>query len=291
MRDLLILEDYPGFNLPIADWAHQKGIKTFYYVSPKIWAWNYRRIKRIRRAVDHMAVLFPFEVNIYQKENIPVTYVGHPMLQQVKVSKPAQALCEKWNCDKKHPIIGLLPGSRIQEIQLILPILIKTKTRLKQQYPNAQFLLALAHSLKKEIVQPYLDDDIHLIEGDTYNMVSLCDVVLCASGTATLEVALLQKPLVIVYRVNWLTAFIGRMVVRINHIGLCNIVAETEVAKEFIQEAATPENITQETMALLNDQEYRKQVLQKLQRLRALMLEQAPAMSVDQAVEQSLNCR
>lgn len=270
--DLLILIDYPGFNLHIAKIAKKYGIKVLYYVSPQIWAWKYGRIKTIRRCVDHMAVLLPFEEQIYRQENIPVTFVGHPLTKLVHPTLTQDEIYQKYQLNSSHPIIAIFPGSRRHEINRLLPIMMAAVNRIRQILPNAQFLVPLASNLHREQLAPNLISGVQLIEGDTYNLLSVCSAAIVKSGTATLEVALSQTPLVIVYRCDFLQYWIARLIIKVKQIGLCNIVAQKPVAKELIQNAATPENIAQETIRLIKDTLYREQILADLANLRNRML-------------------
>jgi lipid-A-disaccharide synthase len=260
--DLLILIDYPGFNLRMAALAKRYGIKVLYYVSPQIWAWKYGRIKTIRRCVDHMAVLFPFEEEIYRREHVPVTYVGHPLVNRIRadrVNHPAQ------------PVVALFPGSRRQEVERLMPEIMGALPLIRAAVPDVQFLMPLASTLCISDLQPYLTPDVRVVTNDIDALLSTCSAAVVKSGTATLEVALSQVPLLIIYKGNWLNYWIARMVVCIRQIGLCNIVAEKPIAREFIQQAVTPENIATETIRLLTDFVYRRRILQDLADLRIKM--------------------
>ncbi len=277
--DVLILIDYPGFNLRLAKFASQHGIKVFYYVSPQIWAWRAGRIKTIKQNVDHMAVLFQFERDIYRKAGVPVTLAGHPLRHMVP-SNLEQHICQQQlKLDtSQQPIIGLMPGSRIQEISRLLPTLLESATQLMQRYPRAQFLLPIADSLDKSFFTQ-LPDNIHCITNNTYAAIKACDAVICASGTATLEVSLLQVPMVLVYKVAPLSYVIGKRLIKTPYIGLCNIVAEEPVCEELIQDQANADNITTATIKCLEDKLYRQTILSRMaqtrQRLGAGVKDQA----------------
>ncbi len=262
--DLAVFIDYPGFNLHMARYAKKIGIRVFYYVSPQIWAWRYHRIKKIRHAVDCMAVLFEFEQKIYKKEQVPVRFVGHPIVDIAKPTLSQQEILEKYQLNSKSPIIALLPGSRQNEIKKILPTIIESAKAIQQQFPNVQFVLPLASSLTPQQVTPLLFPAIKLIENDSYNIVSVCSAAIVASGTATLEIALLKVPLVIIYKTSQITYWLAKYIVKLRHIGLCNIVAEKEVAPELIQNAATSKNIAAEIKHLLNDSAYYRRRKQQL---------------------------
>ena len=268
--DLVILIDYPGFNLKIAKYAHKLGVKVLYYISPQVWAWRQGRVKLIDKVVDTMAVVFPFEVDFYQRHGIKATFVGHPSVPHTKATLTKEASYSQWNLDAQHPIVGLMPGSRHGEIKTLLPIMIGTAKLLKQQNPQLQFLLPIASTLTPADIKPHIPADLKItfIENNTYNALQICDAVITASGTATLEIALLGIPMVIIYKVATLTYKIAMRVMKVKYLGLCNIIAEKEVAKEFWQDQATPENIFQQTQKLLVNTHYRHQIQQELLRIR-----------------------
>lgn len=265
--DLVILIDYPGFNLRLARLIKKAGIKVMYYVSPQIWAWRYHRIKKIKQYIDHMAVLFPFEKQIYQKENIPVSFVGHPLAEFKKPSCQKEAIYQQLGFDSTKPIVILCPGSRNQEVKRLLPTLIACIPFIQAKVPDAQFALPLAKSLSAQQLKKQLPQSIRLIENNLSNLLAIADVAICVSGTITLEIALANVPLVIFYQMSPLTAFIAKKVVKLPYFGLCNIIAEKFVAKEFFQQEATPENIANETIQLLTNQSYRQSVQNELKQL------------------------
>ncbi len=267
--DLLILIDYPGFNLRMAKLAKKYGIKVLYYVSPQIWAWKYGRIKTIQRCVDHMAVLFAFEEEIYRKENVPVTFVGHPLSALVRPTQSKTAVYQNYGFNPDYPVIALFPGSRRTEVQRLLPVMMSAVAKIRVKIPGVQFAIPLASNLQIEDLQPYLTSDIIIVNNDTYNLLSICSAAIVKSGTSTLEVALSQAPLTIIYKVNYINYWIARAVVRVRQIGLCNIVAQKTIAREFIQNAVTAENIAKETIRLIADPVYRTKILADLAILRA----------------------
>lgn len=269
--DLLILIDYPGFNLHLAKIAKKAGIKILYYVSPKIWAWRYGRIKKIKRYVDHMAVLFAFEVKIYQQEEIPVTFVGHPLSALIKFTQLKESVYHQYALNPNHKVIALLPGSRRGEIEYILPTMLQAAKLIKQAQPETQFVLPLASSLQLTDIQKHLTMDVTIIENNTYNILSICAAAIVTSGTATLEVALCQVPLVVVYKGNFINYLIARCVIRIDHIGLCNIIAGETVAKELIQHKATPDSISAEILQLISNDIYRQKRLNQLKKVREIL--------------------
>lgn len=265
--DLVILIDYPGFNLHMAKFAKKKGIKVVYYISPQVWAWKQYRVKTIRKYVDQMLVIFPFEESFYQQHQVPVTYVGHPLAEQVIPKLNKTETLEKFNLPINTTIIGLLPGSRKGEVKRLLPTLIQTAEKLNTTQANLTFVLPLAPSLHHSDIQPYLKNSsvtIHVIENHFYEVMQLCQAAIVTSGTATLETALLGVPMAIIYKMANSTYQIIKRIIKIPYIGLCNIVAGRHVVKEFIQQDANAENLAHEVIELINNQNYRNQMLNDL---------------------------
>lgn len=261
--DLLITIDFSGFNLQLAKRAKKWGIKTMHYVSPQIWAWRYYRVNNIRKVIDHIAVLLPFEKPIYDKENISATYVGHP-LAKMKPSMSKEQALHFFNLNSEKPIIALLVGSRLSEIKRICPVIIKAAKLIKEQLPDAQFILPLAPNLTPKLIQPYLSNNIRVIENNTNNAVQCASAAICVSGTMTLQTALLNVPLVITYIVSPLNAWLAKRVLKIKYVGLCNLMVNQEIAKELLQENATPDHLATETLKLIQDQTYRADAFKKL---------------------------
>jgi lipid-A-disaccharide synthase len=269
--DLLICVDYKEFNFRLARKAKACGVKVLFYVSPQVWAWRPGRVKSYGRIVDHMAVIFPFEVPFYETYKIPVTYVGHPLAGKVKPSMGRSEAIDKFGFAGKKPIIGLLPGSRVNEINRLMPVILAAAGRLAHEFPGSQFALFRAPSISDELLQSHLalsDLSIRVIEGQDYDALQCCDAVITVSGTATLEVALLGVPMVIVYRLTPLSYWLGRLLVRIPYIGLPNILAGRHVVREFIQHDATAENIAGEIARILRDRDYAEAMRQALRQIR-----------------------
>ena len=265
--DLLVLIDYPAFNLRIAKVAKSLGIPVLYYISPKIWAWNRRRIKKIGERVDKMLVIFPFEEALYREKNIPVEYVGHPLAESVCPDKDVQTMRAELKIDHSSGVIGLLPGSRKGEIKRLLPVMLLSAEKLKARYPDTVFVLPLANSLTLADLAPYLQKttlDIKIVSEQFYNTVQLCSAAIVVSGTATLETALLQVPMVIVYKTAASTYAILKRIIQIPYIGLCNIIAEKMIVKELIQQKATPDTISAEISHILENDVYRYRMQKSL---------------------------
>ncbi len=258
--DLIILIDYPGFNLNLADYAKRLHLKTIYYISPQIWAWRPQRIKRMQHSVDHMVVLFPFEVAYYQKAGIPVSLAPHPLVQRVHPAHhDVKALKKHFHLECDAPCITLMPGSRPQELNILAPFFYQAAILLKQNHPRLQVLLPLANATHRDILKTVVPQlfncqwiSIHIQQA--YEALAISDAALIVSGTATLEAALLKTPMVIAYRTHWLTYWLAKCLIdrkHIKHIGLCNIVAQKEVAPEYIQKEASAQQLAQAMEYLL----------------------------------------
>lgn len=268
--DLLICVDYKEFNFRLAKAAKSLGIKVLFYVSPQVWAWRPGRVKSYGRIVDHMAVIFPFEVPFYEAYRVPVTYVGHPLAGKVRATLSREAARAKF-APGAAPVIGLLPGSRANEIRRIFPVILAAARRLSAEFQGARFLLFQASSVPDAAIREPLADsglDFTVVKGQDYDALNGCDAVITVSGTATLEVALLGVPMAIVYRLAPLSYWLGRLLVRIPFIGLPNILAGKSVVREFIQHDASPENIAGEIGRLLREPEYAEAMRRELRRLK-----------------------
>jgi lipid-A-disaccharide synthase len=269
--DLLILVDYQEFNQRLAAYARSIGVKVLFYIGPQVWAWRPKRVYRMGQIVDQMAVIFPFEVALYKDANVPVEFTGHPLVEEVIPDKsPAQAreLLEL----EDMTTIGLFPGSRKGEIRRILPIQLATAKKLLKQKPDLQFVLPLAESLDEEVLDPFIEEIVSLrisvINGKYYDVMQACDAIITASGTATLEIALMGIPMAIVYKISWLSYFILKFMVSIDKIGLVNIVADRFVVREFLQGKARPKKIAAEILRILSDKNYNDTMRHELSLIR-----------------------
>ena len=271
---LLILIDYPDFNLLLARAAKKAGVKVLYYISPQVWAWRQGRVHRIARLVDHMAVVFPFEVSCYEKTGLPVTFVGHPLVDMVKHSMSKTEACRSCGLDPSRPVAGLFPGSRKGEVQRLFPVIIETAKVLKDRFPELQFVIPVASTLTDLDLKPQIDASglpITLIVGRVHDVIQSCDAILTVSGTVTMEIALLGVPMVIIYKVSPLTYQIGRHFIKVDHIGICNIVSGERVVPELTQHDAEPCKIADELSRMLSDSEYAQGIRNKLLRVRSLL--------------------
>jgi len=290
--DLLILVDYPEFNLKLAQTARALGVPVLFYVSPQVWAWRPHRVRKIGRLVDMMAVLFPFEVSFYEHAGIPVRYVGHPLVDEIHPAvTPEQARAE-FGLSSDRPTLGLMPGSRRGEIERLLPLLLDSAAQLRARHGPVEFVLPLAATLDPEPVRQQVEAsglDVRLVTGGrAYDVVQVCDAVITASGTATLEIALMGVPMAVVYRVQWLTWQIMHRLLTVDDIALVNIVAQRRIVQEFVQNAARPEAIATEAERLLDDQDYRAQIQDALREVRTAMGEGDGPMRVAALIEEML---
>jgi lipid-A-disaccharide synthase len=267
--DLLILVDFPDFNLHVAGTAKKMGIPVLYYISPQIWAWRPGRTKRIDKLVDHMAVILPFEEDFYRKQRIPVTFVGHPLMENNFPAK--QEIEDKWMGD--IPVIGLLPGSRRGEIERHLPVMINAARILLNKVKIIKFIISLSPDVEekhvKEIVQKHKREaDFEISAGDVRKVLAQSQIVMAASGTVTLESAISGTPMVIIYKVSPLSYHLGKAMIRVENIGLVNLIAGKKIVPELIQEEASATRIADTVIKMLSDPSGLKQLSLELLSLR-----------------------
>jgi lipid-A-disaccharide synthase len=259
--DVIIFIDYPGFNMRIAKWAKEKGIKTHYYISPQIWAWKESRIKDIKRDFDKLYVILPFEKDFYEvKHNFPVEFVGHPLIDAIhnRKSIDSETFRKENNLDKK-PIIAILPGSRKQEISKMLSVMLSVV----DDFPEHQFVIAGAPSQEYSFYETFLNNkNIKFISNKTYDLLSNSHAALVTSGTATLETALFKVPEVVCYKGGWISYQIAKRIITLKYISLVNLIMDEEVVTELIQDECNPKRIKSELMKIL-DENHRKQLLKK----------------------------
>jgi lipid-A-disaccharide synthase len=246
--DVLILIDFPGFNLKIAEFAKQNGIKVCYYISPKVWAWNQKRVLRIKRVVDKMFCILPFEVAFYKGWDMDIDYVGNPLLDEIAVFNPDPQFKERNQLNDKE-IIALLPGSRKQEIERLLPVMLS----LTSLFPEQQFVVAGAPSFHPDYYATFIaDKPVKLVFGATYDLLHVARAAVVASGTATLETALFHVPQVVVYKGGTISIAIARMLIKIRFISLVNLIMDREVVRELIQERCNTKNLLSELSGLIS---------------------------------------
>lgn len=264
--DALIFIDYPGFNMRIAKWAKEKGIPTHYYISPQIWAWKENRIKAIKRDVDAMYVILPFEKDFYEeKHQYPVHFVGHPLLDAIAARKEvSEEIFKRENGLDERPIIALLPGSRKQEIAKMLSVMLSVVG----SYHQYQFVIAGAPSQEYDFYKQFIkEENVHFVTGKTYDLLSHAHAALVTSGTATLETALFNVPEVVCYRGNWISYQIAKRVISLKYISLVNLIMDAPVVTELIQGELNTKNLKTELDKLLNP-EHRAKLLKDYEALR-----------------------
>jgi lipid-A-disaccharide synthase len=265
--DALVLVDYPGFNLRIAKWARRQGIRVVYYISPQVWAWKESRVKQMKRTIDKMIVILPFEKKFFaDKWNWPVEYVGHPLVEVIDTWKS--------NHTEKHfsgdrPIIAVLPGSRKQEILKKLPVMLD----LSRQFPQCAFVIAKAPGIEEEFYEQMLSEfpNVTAVSGETYQLLSEASAAIVTSGTATLETALFGVPEVVCYKTSNITYQIGKRLIRVKFISLVNLIMDMPVVRELIQEEMNVQNLSGELNSLLYDHDRKEQIRKDYSRLRELL--------------------
>ena len=264
--DLLIIIDFPDFNLHAAAIAKKQGVPVFYYISPQVWAWRKGRVKKIKRLVDHVGVILPFEEAFYKEHDVPVTFVGHPLLDGAVYDKREETEPDRHT----QPLIGLLPGSRDKEVIRNLPAMLEAVATIRQRFPDVRFCVSKAPTVEKNLMDGILKkfkygQEVRVSKEHVRTIFERSLLVVAVSGTVTLEAAISGTPTVIVYRVSPLSYWIGRAMIKVKHIGLINLIAGKEIVPELIQKASSPEHIANCVMTLLTEPE-------KLQNMRTDLL-------------------
>lgn len=270
--DLLIAIDFPDFNFRAAAAAKKLAIPVLYYISPQLWAWRPKRVTKIQRLVDHMAVILPFEAPFYRRHHVPTTFVGHPLLDGLPSLPEPDAPSEP----DAPPTIGLLPGSRDREVSTLLPIMLQAAQQIHQRRPMVRFAVSCADSIDPELVHgiigPYTSSlNIATIRGPVVQVFQQSRLLVAASGTVTLEAALYGIPTVIVYKVSPLSYWLGKRLITVKHIGLVNLIVQKELLPELIQHEASPENIAASVGGMLDDPEYFRRIKGELAEVRGLL--------------------
>lgn len=269
--DVLVLIDYPGFNLRIAEWAKKNGIKVLYYISPTVWAWKEKRVFKIKKVVDRMYVILPFEKPFYAKHNYEVDYVGHPLLDAIKQFEEKEFNSKDFNIEfniDEKPVIAVLPGSRKQEIRKKLPVMLKAL----ESFSNYQIIIAGAPSLEKEFYLQFIDEKKDkIIFGKTYELLKVSEAALVTSGTATLETALLNIPQVVCYKTSAISYHIAKRLVKIKYISLVNLILDKESVKELIQGDCKESTIKSEFKRIIIGGDKRDIILKDYQSLKEVL--------------------
>ena len=278
--DAVVLVDSPGLNLRLAKTVTGRPKKIIYYIAPQVWAWGRRRLYLMRKVIDHVLAILPFEEQYFRKAGLKCDYVGHPLLDDLEPSYDRIQERKNLRLSNHGYVIGLLPGSRDREVQKVLPILVEAVKIMRKRYPNSQTVLAQAESIRDELLLKLLerDDHVRIIRGQPEAVMAASDVLLVASGTATLQAALIGTPMVIVYRTSVLTYHIAKRLISIPYVGLVNILANKEVVPELLQENMTASNIAHEACEILEDTHRREQMQERFQAIRASLGEPGASM-------------
>jgi lipid-A-disaccharide synthase len=269
--DVLVLIDYPGFNLRFARIAKRYSVKIIYYISPQVWAWHRSRVKKMQAIIDKMLVIFPFEVDFYRNEGIDAEFVGHPLLEVLDSKLDRQNFCKRFDLDTNKLIIALLPGSRKQEIDYIFPEMLSA-ARIIAQRKEVEIMVGVAPTLEEKYFRTlYNLEGVHMIKGLTYEMMENADLAIVTSGTATLETACFGTPLLVVYKTSWFTYLVGRALVSLKNIGLVNIVAGKTIVPEFIQHFASAKQLAKSAIKLLDDEKKLAEMKAELSKVKGML--------------------
>lgn len=269
--DLVILIDYPDFNLPLARTAKKCGVKVLYYISPQVWAWRKGRVKTIRETVDRMVVILPFEEKFYRDAGIDVTFVGHPLLDEVRKKYERPEALKRFGLQEEAVTIAVLPGSRRTEVAALLPEMLWACRILTERVSPIQFILPIAGTLDpafvRDILRPF-PIRVNVVPDEIYDVIAVADAAMVASGTVTLETALLETPMVVLYKISGISYAVGRRVIRVDHISLVNLIAGRTVVPELIQAEANPERIAAEVGQIVTRREKAREMRAALAEIR-----------------------
>ena len=278
--DAVILVDYPGFNLRFARYAKEKNIPVIYYISPQIWAWGRKRIEEIKKYVDRMIVIFGFEEELYKESGMKVSFTGHPLLDIVKPVWKKEATLKHLHLRHNSIKIVLLPGSREKEVKRHLPKMLKACEKIKMKLPNVEFILSRRKELDRSIYNNIVFSSIikpHSLENKPYEIMDIADLVILSSGSATLETAIMQKPMVVIYKTSFITWLLARGMIKIPDIGLVNIVAGKRIVPELVQFQVNASNIAKESLKILEDKKMQEDIKHDLQKVREKLGEKGAA--------------
>ena len=278
--------DAPDFNLPLERMLRDAGIRTVHYVSPSVWAWRRKRVLKIRKAVDHMLCLLPFETEVYKEHGVPATFIGHPLADQVPLEPETEQARELLGYSHRDRILGVLPGSRGGEVKQLAPLFLGVIARIHQKQPELRFLIPCANSARRAQIQSFLNeraDDlpVELVDSQSHEVMAAADALLMASGTAALEGLLHKKPMVISYRVNALTYWILSRLVTVESVSLPNLLAGEKIIPELLQDDATEDALTEATLASLEDSEQNRALTEKYRKIHLSLRCDASAKAAD----------
>lgn len=272
--DAVLLVDYGGFNLGISKFIKKAGIKTFYYIPPQIWASRKWRIKSVKKNIDKVLTIFPFEKEMYEKEGIDAQFVGHPIVAQLPGPADKAAVYEKYGLDKNKKLISIFPGSRVFELHHLMKTFLKSAELIAQNYDDVQFVIAQAQNIKDETLKSFMgDSEIQVVKDDNYSLLSVSDALMLASGTVALEAALYKTPMIVSYRGPAVAYFVYTLVRCIKRVCLPNIIMDKDIVPELIQADSTPERVSKELLRILKDENYRTAMIEDLSRVKNLLSE------------------
>ncbi len=288
----VILIDYPTLNLRLAKQGRRYDCPVYYFISPQVWAWRRGRIKDIRESVKKMFVILPFEEEMYREEGVDAEFLGHPFIDMVHPTRTREESLEEYCLDPGKKIVGLLPGSRLNEVNSLLDEMLLAAEKIRKELSTCQFLLPIADSIDPDIIQQKLGSnplDIKVVKGEAYDVMNTCDSLIIASGSATLEAGIIGCPMVIIYKLNQLTYWLALILINTPYYGLVNIVAREGVAPELIQSEANAENIAAESLKILQNDEHCKEVRDRLLRVRENLGNPGVMKSVAASMAESLS--
>ncbi len=287
--DLVLLIDYGGFNLNISKFLHKAGIKVFYYIPPQIWASRKWRIKTVKKNISKVMTIFPFEKEMYEKEGIDATFVGHPLISQMPQKANRDAVFEKYDLDKNKKLISIFPGSRVFELQNLMDVFLKSAQEISEKRTDVQFVIAQADSLKDDVFKKYLGkSSIKVIKNDNYSLLSVSDALMLASGTVALEAALYGTPMIISYRGPWIAYWVYRIVRCITRVCLPNIIMDKDIVPELLQSDCKPQIISSELLKILDDESYRNNMIENLLKVRNILSTHESSKEVAQIISNAI---
>ncbi len=269
--DGLILIDYPELNLPLAKAARKAGVPVFYFVCPQIWAWRSWRVGKMGRRVDRRVVVFPFEVDFYRRHGLEADFVGHPLLDAMAPPRPKHQVKAELGLDPDRRVLLLMPGSRRHLVKQLLPIMVEAASGMQERYPGLTVALAQADTLSNDFLQPYIDGapDIKAVAGRSHSLQNAADAAIVASGTSTLETALMLTPMVVIYRMGFISALLASQLIKTEHVAMANLIAGREVVPELLQYKARPDRIIMELEKIFNDPGVKSRMIEGLAGVRA----------------------
>ena len=282
--DMVLLTDYGGFNLNLSKVLSKYGFKIYYYIPPQIWASRKWRLNTVKKCINKVLTIFPFEKDMYEQNGINSEFVGHPLLNELPLKTERNTFCEQNNIDTNRKIVSIFPGSRIFEIKTLLPLFMESVKILKSKEPNIQFILCQAPNIKDDLINQYLKDysdlNIRIMKNKNYDLLSISDALILASGTVALEAAIYNTPMIISYRGPWFLYMIYRLVRCINRVSLPNIILDKDIVPELIQMKAKPNIIANYIERILNDDEYRLKMIENLKNVKQNLLKSNAAENV-----------